>query len=406
MRLQEIRELVRVARPDAPYGLKRLARVVNIEDLRRLARRRLPVGVQGYLEGGAEDEVTLRRNRAAFNEFEIVPRVLRDVHEIDVSTTVLNTAMALPFALAPIGSPRLFHHDGELASARAAGRAQIPFSLSSSGTVSIERIAESSPGPHWYQLYVWRDRALCEELLERARNNGYQALLVTADSAVRSKRERDLHTGMTVPSPTLSASSLLDGALHPEWSWHFLTKEAIRFANLASLKSPPKVGMETLARSFDGLTTWADLEWIAAAWKGPWALKGVMNLEDAKRAVDLGATAIVVSNHGGRQLDHQPAALEVLPRIVEAVGDQVEVLFDSGIRRGSDLMMALALGARACLIGRAHLYGLAAAGEAGVSRAIDILADELRIAMALSGAASLAELNPSLIEHRATRSRS
>lgn len=402
MRVGEIRELVRFARPPAPYGVRRLARVVAIEDLRRLALRRLPEGVVGYLEGGGEDEVTLRRNRRAFEEWEIVPRVLRDVHEVDLSTTLLGTPSRLPFALAPVGSPRLFHHDGELAAARAAARAGIAYSLSSSGTYSIESVAEASAGPHWYQLYVWRDRSLCEELLERARSSGYRALLVTADSAVRSKRERDLRNGMTVPAPTLTPSALLEGARHPNWCWHFLTSEAIRFANLSPLGSAPTAGMGRLARSFDGLTTWDDLEWIARAWDGPWALKGVLCVEDARRAVGLGAQAVVVSNHGGRQLDHVPAAIDVLAGVVAAVGDQVEVLFDSGIRRGTDLMTALALGARGCLVGRAYLYGLAAAGEAGVSTAIDVLAEELRIAMALSGVASLAELGPCFVQRRAT----
>ncbi len=400
MRLAEIRQLVNLSRPPAPYGQRRLARVVAIEDLRRLARRRLPEGVVGYLEGGGEDEVTLGRNRRAFDEWEIVPRVLRDVHAVDLSTTLLGTPTSLPFALAPVGSPRLFHRDGELAAARAAARAGIPFSLSSSGTCSIEAVARSAKGPQWYQLYVWRDRSLCEELLERARASGYRALLVTADSAVRSKRERDLRTGMTVPAPTLTASTILEAALHPGWSWQFLTGEAIRFANLSPLGAPVEAGMERLARSFDGLTTWDDLEWIARAWGGPWAIKGVLSVEDARRAADLGARAVVVSNHGGRQLDHVPAAIDVLARIVEAVGDRVEVLVDSGIRRGTDLLTALALGARGCLVGRAYLYGLAAAGEPGVSTAIDILAEELRIAMALSGAASIAELSPSLVQRR------
>jgi L-lactate dehydrogenase (cytochrome) len=400
MKPSEIRELLNVGRPPAPYGQGRLARAISIGDLRRLARQRLPAGVLGYLEGGGEDEVTLGRNRSAFSELDLVPRVLRDVHTVDLSTTVLGTPMSLPFALAPIGSARIFHHEGELAGARAAGRAGVAFSLSSSGTFSIERVAEEATGPLWYQLYVWRDRGLCKELIARARAAGYRALLVTADTTVRSKREREMRAGLTLPTPALTLSTLFDGAMHPAWSWHFLTSEAIRFANLSSLSSPPSAGMAKMARSFDGFTTWEDLEWIAAAWDGPLALKGVLAPDDARRAADLGVGALVVSNHGGRQLDHVPASIEALPRIVEAVGDRVEVLMDGGIRRGTDVVMALALGARACLIGRAQVYGLAAAGEAGVSAAIGILAEEVRIAMALVGSAGIADLGPALVRER------
>jgi L-lactate dehydrogenase (cytochrome) len=404
MKPSEIRELLR-PRPAARSGAGRLAQAFSIADLRRQAVRRLPSAVRSYLEGGSEDEVTLRRNRSAFEELELVPKVLRDVHEVALSTKVLDTTMSLPFALAPIGSARLFHHEGELASARAADRAGIAFSLSSSGTSSIERVAQESAGPLWYQLYVWRDRGLCTELIERAKAAGYRALLVTVDTTVRSKRERELRAGLDLPTPSLSWSSLADGVMHPNWSWHFLTSEAIRFANLASLSAPPATGMSKMARSFDGLSTWDDLAWIAAAWGGPLALKGILHPDDARRAADLGITAVVVSNHGGRQLDHGPAAIDALSGIVDAVGDRVEVLMDSGIRRGTDIVTALALGARACLIGRAYLYGLGAAGEAGVGAAIDILAGELRIAMALCGAAGLAELSPALVGMRQRRGR-
>ncbi|HTW98337.1 MAG TPA: alpha-hydroxy acid oxidase [Acidimicrobiales bacterium] len=400
MRPAEIRELLRLGRPPARHGSTRLARAWSIADLRRLALRRVPSAVQSYLEGGGEDEVTLRRNRSAFEELELVPRVLRDVHDVDTAVTVLGTPLPVPFALAPVGSARLFHHQGELAASRAAAARGVPFSLSSSGTCSIEQVAAHSTGPLWYQLYVWRDRGLCKELLQRARAAGYRALLVTVDTTVRSKRERELRAGLDLPTPSLTWATLLDGALHPDWSFHFLTSEAIRFANLASLDASPSAGMSKMARSFDGLTTWDDLEWIAATWDGPIALKGILALDDARRAAQLGVGAVVVSNHGGRQLDRVPAAVTALPAIVEAVGGQVEVLMDSGIRRGTDLLTALSLGARACLIGRAYLYGLAAAGEAGVGAAIDILAEELRTAMALCGAPSLADLSPGLVQAR------
>ncbi len=400
MRLGEIRELVRVARPPARYGDRRLARVLSVDDLARIARRRLPKGVMGYLEGGGEGEVSLRRNLAAFDEIELHPRVLRDVSKVDLETTVLGTPMQLPFALAPIGSPRLFHHEGELASARAAARAGVAFSLSSSGTVSIERVAAESEGPLWYQLYVWKDRKLCAELVERARASGYRALVVTVDTTLRSKRERELRAGITLPTPALSLGSVLDGALHPRWAWSFLTTDVIRFANLAPLGSPPGAGMNAMARSFEGLTTWDDLAWIRDAWKGPLAVKGILAPEDAVRAAGIGADAVVVSNHGGRQLDHVPAAIDALPGVVDALGGAAEVLFDGGIRRGTDILTALALGARACLVGRAHVYGLAAAGEAGVSTAIEILAGELRTAMGLCGVARLTDLDASFVRRR------
>ncbi len=399
MHLNEVKQLLRVARPPTPYG-RRLARAFSVEDLARLARRRLPAGVFGYLDGGGEGEVTLRRNRAAFEQLELVPHVLRDVSSIELSTKVLGTEMAYPFALAPIGSLRLLHHEGELATARAAAAAGIPMTLSSSGTCSIEAVAAESLGPRWYQLYVWKDRGLCQDLIARAREAGYSALVVTVDTTLRSKRERELRAGLDLPTPTLSLASLFDGAAHPDWAWHFLTSEAIRFANLAPRNAPPSAGMNKMARSFDGLTTWADLEWIQAAWQGPIAVKGILSVEDAQRAADAGAQGIVVSNHGGRQLDYVPAAIEVLPEIADAVGGQVEVLMDGGIRRGSDILIALALGARACLIGRAHVYGLAAGGEGGVRAAIDFLASELRTAMGLSGLSSLASIDRGCVRWR------
>jgi L-lactate dehydrogenase (cytochrome) len=400
MKFRELRELVNVRRPAPPYGVRQLARAYSIEDLRLLARRRIPAGAFSYIEGGGEDEVTMRRNRAAFDEWELIPRVLHDVSKVDLATTVLGTPMSLPFALAPVGSPRLFHHEGELASSRAAARAGIPFSLSSSGTLSIERVAEAVEGPKWFQLYVWNDRPLVEDLLARAKASRYQALLVTVDTTVHSKRERELRSGIMLPNPALRFSTVLEGAIHPNWWWHFLTSDAIRFANLAPKDAPPSAGFEKMVRSFDGSLSWPDLDWIRQAWDGPIALKGIERVDDARHAADIGIDAIVVSNHGGRQLDHVPASIDALPPIVDAVGDRVEILMDGGIRRGTDIVTALALGAKACLIGRAHVFGLAAAGEAGVSHAIDILAKEIRLALALAGLASVADIDSSFVQHR------
>jgi L-lactate dehydrogenase (cytochrome) len=396
MNRSEIRDLIRIGRGEAPYGVPALARCHSIGDLRRLARRRLPAAALGYLEGGGEDEWTLRRNREAFGEVELVPRVLRDVSQPDTGTTVLGTRIPLPLALAPIGSPRMFHHEGELAAARAARHAGLPYGVSTLATQPLEAIAEAAQGSAlWLQLYLWGDRSAARKLVTQARAAGYRALLLTADTAVRSKRERELRHGIVLPNPELTLRTVVNGARHPGWAWHFLTSPALGFPNL-SMNGP--TSRQRLVQMFDGTVDWADLEWIRQEWDGPIALKGVLSPGDARRAADEGVDAVIVSNHGGRQLDHVPAALEALPGIADAVGDRVEVLFDSGIRRGSDIVTALALGARAVLVGRAHLYGLAAAGEAGVRHAIDILADELRTSMALCGAATVADLDRTLIQ--------
>lgn len=394
MRLHDIRSLVRAGRPPAPYGASRLARCHSIEDLARVARRRLPAAAIGYLDGGGEDEYTLRRNRTAFDEIEIVPRVLHDVSDVGTATTLLGCAVPLPVALAPVGAPRLFHHEGEIAVARAARQAGVPYAVGTLGATSLERAAEASRGGVlWFQLYAWGDRGVARELIARAAELGYRALLVSVDVTVRSKRERELRAGVTLPTPHLTARSILDGIRRPSWSWHFLTSDVIGFPNVARRSAPAP----ELPSMFDGTVTWDDLVWIRDLWPGPLALKGVLSPDDARRAEDAGADAVVVSNHGGRQLDHVPATIDALPAIVDAVSDRVEVLMDSGIRRGTDIVAALAMGARAVLIGRAYLYGLAAAGEPGVRHALDIIGDELRTAMALAGCRSLDDIGPDLV---------
>jgi L-lactate dehydrogenase (cytochrome) len=395
MKLSEILELVHVGTPDPPYGVRALARCYDIDDLARLANKRLPEGAIGYLDGGGEDEWTLRRNREAFGEVELVPRQLRDVSHVDTETTVLGTRVPLPIALSPIGAPRMIHYEGELAVARAARHARLPYGISTLATQPIEAIAEAAQGsPLWFQLYVWGDRSTSRELLRRARDAGCRVLLLSVDTAVRSERDRELHRGINLPTPDLTVRTVLDGARHPTWSWRFLTSSAIGFPNL-SMSGP--TSRERLHQMFDGTVNWQDLEWMRQEWDGPIGIKGVLCAEEAREAADRGIDAVIVSNHGGRQMDHVPATLEVLPDVVEAVGDRVEVLFDSGIRRGSDILTALSLGARAVLIGRAHLYGLAVAGEAGVRHAIDILGGELRMAMALCGARNLGELGRDML---------
>jgi L-lactate dehydrogenase (cytochrome) len=395
MNVHQIAEMLFVRRPPAPHGVRRLARCHSIEDIAAVARRRLPRVAMDDLDGGGEDERTLLRNRSAFDDLEFHPQLLRDVSHVDTSTTVLGQVLPMPFVLAPVGAPRLFHHEGELAVARAAREASIPYAISTLSSVPLEAVAAESGGCLWFGLYVWGDRRIAAQLIDRARQCGYRVLLVTADVTVHSKRERELRAGLQLPSPTLRLRTIVEAGLHPSWWWHFLTSDPIEFANLAREGEGRRT--RDVSRLFDGTVTWDDVAWIKDAWGGPVVVKGITSVDDACRAADSGADGVIVSNHGGSQLDHLPATIDVLPAIADAVGDRLEILIDSGIRRGSDIVKAIALGARAVLLGRAHLYGLAAAGHAGVAHAIDVLADELRTTMALVGATSLAELDPTLV---------
>ncbi|MBO0747540.1 MAG: alpha-hydroxy-acid oxidizing protein [Acidimicrobiaceae bacterium] len=389
--------LLRPAQPRLPYGAQRLVHCFSIEDVANEARRRLPSGAMAYLDGGGEGEYTLQRNRAAFDLLEFVPDMPRDVSQVDTSTTVLGQRIPLPLVLSPIGGPRMFHHEGERAVARAARQAGIPYGLSTLATVSVEEIAATTDTPLWFQLYVWGDRRDAKEALARAKAAGFSAVLLSIDTSVRSKREREKRAGLDLPNPHLTARTYLDGALHPSWSWHFLTSEQISFPNIGP---PDHRSREKLTEMFDGTVSWNDLDWIRDRWEGKILVKGVIRPEEARRAVEAGLDGVVVSNHGGRQLDHLPATIDVLPEIADAAGDRLEVFVDSGFRRGSDIAAALALGAKAVLVGRAHLYGLAAAGEAGVSHCIDILAEELRMTMGLCGARNIAELDRKMIRRR------
>jgi L-lactate dehydrogenase (cytochrome) len=356
----------------------------------------LPAPVLAYLEGGGEGEYTLRRNRSAFDECEIVPRSLRDVHVVDTTTTVLGAQLPLPIALAPVGSPGLLHPDAELAAARAAEHHGIPFAVSTLASTPLERVAHEVDSPLWFGLYLWGDRSVARDLVARARDAGYQALVITADVTVRSKRERELRAGLTLPEPTLRPSAVLEGVLHPTWTWRFLTGPGPAFPNVSGSSAPTR----SIEHLFDGTATWRDVDWLRREWPGPLTIKGIMSAEDARTAASMGVDAVIVSNHGGRQLDHLPATIDVLPEIAAAVGDSVDVLVDSGIRRGTDVLTALAAGAKAVLVGRAYLYGLAAAGEAGVAHAIDLLADELRRAVALAGCRSTSQISEDLVVRR------
>lgn len=397
MKASEAVRLLRVKRPPAPYGAYSLARCYNIDDVAKVARMRLPLGARAYLETGGQGEYTLRRNRAALDLIELLPEQPRDVTSIDTSTTVLGQQVPLPIVLSPVGAPRLFHHEGERAVARAAGHAGIPYGVSTLATVAVEDIAAQTTSPLWFQVYIWGDRRDSRRAVERARDAGFSALLVSIDTNVRAVRQREKRTGLDLPSPELSLPTFFDGALHPGWAWHFLTSPAISFPNIGP---PDHRSRDKINDMFDGSVSWKDLDWIREVWDGPVLLKGVMRPEEAVRAAEAGLDGVVVSNHGGRQLDHVPATIDVLPGIVDAVEGRLEVLVDSGFRRGSDIVAALALGAKGVLVGRAHLYGLAAAGEAGVRHCIDILAGELRTTMGLCGATTIKELDRHLLRRR------
>jgi L-lactate dehydrogenase (cytochrome) len=378
----------------------RVERCFNIAELRKLAAKRMPSPMFHYIDGGADDEWTLKRNTAAFDDYQLMPRCLVDVAEIDMSTTVFGQRIEWPFFCSPTALQRLFHYQGERAVARAAHAAGTIFSLSSISSMSIEEVAKLTDGPKVFQVYVFKDRGLSREFLQRAKAGGYVALQLTVDVPVSGNRERDIVTGMTVP-PRLSLMSLVDIAMHPGWVYRHLTTPKIEVANVAH--RPPegsdKLGgiIQYLNNQLDRGVTWADAEWMIDEWSGPFAIKGIKTAEDAKRAANAGASAVMVSNHGGRQLDFSPAPLEVLEEIVDAVGDRVEVILDGGVRRGVHVLKALALGARAVSAGRPHLYGLGAGGEAGAAQALKILRTEVARDMALLGAKTVRDIVPSMV---------
>ncbi|HEX6022444.1 MAG TPA: alpha-hydroxy acid oxidase, partial [Solirubrobacter sp.] len=359
----------------------RAERCRTIADLRALARRTLPRPVFDYVDGAAWDEVTAARNREAFDRVALHPRAFVDVSEVEMSTTVLGRELALPVIAAPTGLTGLTHPDGELAAARAAHAAGSIYTLSTMASYTLEEVAEAAPdGPRWFQLYVVTDRGLVDDLLARAEACDYEALMVTVDVQVAGVRERDVRNRFSVP-PRITARTLAQGLAHPRWSAGFLTRPKMTPANLGWSGSTAKTLAAAVNRAFDPAVTWDDLDYLRSRWSGPLLVKGIMRADDAQRCIEHGVDALVVSNHGGRQLDGAAATIDVLPEIADAVGDRAELLLDSGVRRGTDIVKALARGARAVLIGRALVYGLGAAGEAGARRAFAILADELRVAL-------------------------
>jgi len=368
----------------------------NTEDFRRLARKRLPAPLFHYIDGGADDEITLRRNTEAFNNVRLIPDALADLSHMDLSTTVLGQKIGWPVFLSPTGMTRLFHHDGERAVCRAAHKFDTMYSLSTISTVSIEEVGALTPGPKCFQLYIHKDRGLSLDFVERCKAAKFSALCLTVDTLVAGNRERDLVTGMVMP-PKLTLSSLFSFATHPDWAWNYLTHEKFRLANVAG---KIRAGTNSLTSvvgyindQFDRSITWQDAGKMIQAWGGPFAIKGVMSVDDAKRAVDIGATAVMISNHGGRQLDGSTAPFDQLPAIVDAVGDKLEVILDGGVRRGTHVLKALSMGAKACMIGRGYLYALAAGGQPGVERALGKLRQEIERDMVLMGCSTVAELN-------------
>ena len=376
--------------------------ITSIADLRDLARTRVPKAFFEYADCGSYQEETLRANRADLEAIKLRQRVLVDVSERSLATTILGQKVAAPLVLAPIGLTGLMHGDGEILAARAANAAGIPFTLSTMSICSIEDVAEATGKPFWFQLYVIKDRGFSKDILSRAAIANCNALVLTVDLQVLGQRHRDIKNGMTVP-PEIRIKNILDIATKPAWAWSVLKGKRKTFGNLAGhvkgMDDVNSLGV-WIQSQFDPALSWKDVEWIKNIWPGKLILKGILDVEDAKMAVKLGADAIVVSNHGGRQLDGASSSIAMLPAIADAVGSDTEVLFDGGIRTGGDMLRALALGARACMIGRAYIYGLGAAGEAGVAKSIDILEKELSVAMALTGTNTIADIGPQVLVGR------
>jgi len=420
--LKTLRSVIAIRRFDFNSRRRRLAKCGDIADVRRLAKRNLPGGVFDYFDGAAETEWSLANNSAAFENVHLAPRVLVDVSKIDTRTTVMGQHMPYPFAFSPTGFTRIATSAGELAVARVAAKHGVPYTLSTLGTRSIEEVAavaaevtaaratgatamtgtattatarDTTAAPLWYQLYVWKDRGLSRELVQRAKAAGYKAIMVTVDTAVFGRRDRDVRRGFTLP-PKIGLDTFIDGIRHPRWTLDFVTHEPITFSAVAGRGDVDGSTAITLSdyvnSQFDASLSWRDLDWVRSEAGLPIMLKGIQSVEDALRARDEGVEAIALSNHGGRQYDGSPAPIELLPHVMDAVGDGIEVLVDGGVRRGSDVVKACALGARAVMFGRPYLYGLGAAGELGVEWVVDYFASGIKRTMALVGATDVAAL--------------
>ena len=375
----------------------------SYNDFRKLAKKKLPSPIFHYIDGGSDDEVTLNRNTEAFNDCDLIPNVLADVANIDLSTTVLGQKIDFPLFPSPTAMHRLYHHEGERASAKAVEKMGTIFGTSTMGTVSIEEIAKVNKGPKLFQLYIHRDRGLTDNLIERCKKAGFNSMCLTVDTVVAGNRERDRRTGFTTP-PKLTLGSLLSFAAHPGWTINNLIHEKFELANIVHMTqkgtSIDKSVIDYINEQFDPAMNWKDAEYCVKKWNGPFALKGVMSVEDAKKAIDIGCTAVIISNHGGRQLDGSRAPFDQLAEIVDAVGDKIEVILDGGVRRGTHVIKALCLGAKACSFGKGYLFALAAGGQKGVEAILGKMKEEIYRDMTLMGCKSVSELNRSKVVFR------
>ena len=388
---KELAPLLKFKLPSLPSRQKRLANALTIWDLRLIAKRRTPTGPFDYTDGSAESEITLERARRAFLDLEFRPNILQNVEDASLECEVLGEKFAMPVGIAPTGFTRMMHSEGEVAGARAAQKFGIPFTLSTLGTTTVENVVAAAPdGVNWFQLYMWKDREASMELVRRAQEAGVKNLILTVDVPVAGARLRDTRNGLTVP-PSLTAKTLVDAIPRPEWWINFLTTPAITFA---SMKSWNGTVAELLDFMFDPTMTFEDLNWVRAQWKGQLTIKGIQTVEDAKKAAKYGADAIILSNHGGRQLDRAPVPLHLLVDVKKELKSDLEVHLDTGIMHGADILAAIALGADFTYIGRAYLYGLMAGGQEGVERALTILRTEMVRNMKLLGVNSLEELEP------------
>jgi L-lactate dehydrogenase (cytochrome) len=398
--LESLRSLVQLKSFEWDRIERKLLRCGNIEDIRQIAKRNLPGGVFDYIDGGAEDEVSLARNTSAFVDMKLHPNVLCDVAKVDTSTTLFGVERQTPILLAPTGFTRIANPEGELAVARAAAKYGMPYGLSTLGTRGIEELAAVASAPLWFQVYVWKDRGVVKDMLSRAQQSGYEAIIITVDTAVLGRRERDVRRGFTLP-PKIGLDTLIDGARHPRWSIDLLRNEPITFANVAGMTDID--GTTAIALSdyvnaqFDQALSWESLEWIRSVTDLKVVLKGIQRVDDAQRAVSEGIDAIALSNHGGRQIDGTLAPVQLLPSVVDAVGGAIEIICDGGVRRGSDVVKACALGADAVMVGRPYLYGLGAGGERGVEWVLDHLVSGMKRTMALCGRSTVSDLTPDLV---------
>lgn len=395
--LKELSSLISLEKPNFNRRQARLAKATTIPELRRIARRRTPRPAFDYVDGAALDEITMDQTYQVFSEYEFVPKMLQGHSEVDLSVQIAGDAADMPVGIAPTGFTRFMQTEGEYGGAGAAAAFGVPFSLSTMGTRSIEEVAKvSGGGRRWFQLYLWKDQAASADLLQRAWANGYDTLLVTVDTPVAGQRLRDVRNGMTLP-PKIGLKTIADASYRPEWWFNFLTTDSLKFASLSDTSASLP---ELIGSMFDPTLNWEDLAWVRDQWPGTLFVKGVVDVDDAVRCVAEGADGVVVSSHGGRQMDRMVTPIEALPKIREALGPDAEIIYDSGVLSGNDALIALALGANFVLIGRAYLYGLMAGGREGVERVLELLREEMRTSLQLIGVGSVDELGPQHVRRR------